>query len=42
MRNEKKESDIPRYCIECGQEIQDWEGYEKVETKRKRVSIGNV
>ena len=38
MRNEKKEkkSDIPRYCVECGQEIQDWESYETIETKRKR------
>lgn len=40
MRNEKKEkkgSDIPRYCVECGKEIQDWEGYEEIETKRRRV-----
>ena len=39
MKNEKKEKDsvIPKYCFECGQEIQDWEGYETIETKRKRV-----
>ena len=34
---EKKDKKILRYCVECGQEIQDWEGYEEIETKRKRV-----
>lgn len=39
MKNEKKEKDsaVPKYCIECGKEIQDREGYETIETKRKRV-----
>lgn len=34
---EKKDKVLPKYCIECGKEIQDREGYETIETKRKRV-----
>lgn len=38
MRNEKKEkkdSDIPRYCVECGKEIMPGEAYERIQTKRR-------
>ena len=37
MKKKEKDSAVPKYCIECGQEIQDWESYETIETKRKRV-----
>ena len=38
MRNEKKEkkgSDIPRYCVECGKEIMPGEAYKWIKTKRR-------
>ena len=37
MKKKEKDSAVPKYCIECGQEIQDWEIYETIETKRKRT-----